>query len=194
MSDQLLNILKYFLVALVWLFFVRVLSAVWSEVRKGGAVPSTDRDPPASGSRAATDWTRSGGDAGRAARPPLPAPVPRRPVAAPTVARAGAVRTAGPATVARLKVIEPPGLEGRTFELGDEVTVGRADGCGVQLGDDSFISQRHARVFRRDGEVWVEDLGSTNGTYLNTRKLTAPAPLHEGDRLKVGNTVLEASQ
>lgn len=191
MSDQLLNILKYFLVALVWLFFVRVLSAVWSEVRRGGTVASTDRDPPATGGRPATDWTRSGGDSDRAGRPPPPAPAPRR-AAAPTAVRAGTVRTARPATGTRLKVIEPPG--GGTFELGDEVTVGRAPGCGVQLGDDSFTSQIHARVFRRDGEIWVEDLGSTNGTYLNTRKLTAPVLLHEGDRLKVGNTVLEVSQ
>ena len=73
--------------------------------------------------------------------------------------------------VAKLVVVAPGELEGREFALGDEVTVGRAGGCGVLLADDTFVSQLHARVFRRDGDLYVEDLGSTNGTYLNQRKV-----------------------
>ncbi len=77
------------------------------------------------------------------------------------------------------------------FALGDELTVGRAGGCGVSLPDDTFVSQIHARVYRRDGKLYVEDLGSTNGTYLNTKKLTTPAALRKGDRIQVGRTTLE---
>jgi pSer/pThr/pTyr-binding forkhead associated (FHA) protein len=71
--------------------------------------------------------------------------------------------------------------------------VGRAAGCAVSLADDTYVSTLHARVFRGDdGDVKVEDLGSTNGTYLNRAKVGGPVTLHRGDRLQVGNTTLEA--
>ena len=89
-----------------------------------------------------------------------------------------------------MRVLEPAEGRGRVFDLGDEVTVGRASGCGVAL-NDAFTSQLHARVFRRNGETWIEDLGSTNGTFVNAKKLGSPVPLHPGDRLQVGRTVLE---
>jgi pSer/pThr/pTyr-binding forkhead associated (FHA) protein len=89
-----------------------------------------------------------------------------------------------------LTALAPPELKGRTFPLSDEVTVGRAAGCQVTL-EDSYASQLHARVFARDGQWYVEDLGSTNGTYLNRRKVTAPMVVQRGDKLQIGNTVLE---
>ena len=57
--------------------------------------------------------------------------------------------------------------------------------------DDTYISSFHARIFRRDDGWYVEDLGSTNGTYLNQRRVTSPAELHAGDRLKIGKMTLE---
>ena len=89
-----------------------------------------------------------------------------------------------------LRMLAPPELKGRTFPLGQEVTVGRAAGCQVTI-DDTYASQLHARVFQRDGQIYVEDLGSTNGTYLNRRKVTGPMVLKRGDQLQIGNTVLE---
>ena len=89
-----------------------------------------------------------------------------------------------------LRIVAPPELKGRSYPLGDEITVGRAAGCQVTV-DDTYASQLHARVFMRDGQVFVEDLGSTNGTYLNRRKVTGPMPLQRGDKLQIGNTVLE---
>jgi pSer/pThr/pTyr-binding forkhead associated (FHA) protein len=89
-----------------------------------------------------------------------------------------------------LRLVAPPELKGRTFPLGEEVTVGRAAGCQVTI-DDTYASQLHARVFQREGQVYVEDLGSTNGTYLNRRKVTGPMVVQRGDRLQIGNTVLE---
>jgi pSer/pThr/pTyr-binding forkhead associated (FHA) protein len=91
----------------------------------------------------------------------------------------------------RVAVVEGEALKGRTFELSDELTIGRADKCHLVLGDDPYVSQVHARIFVKDGTVMVEDLGSTNGTYLNRRRITSPAQVQRGDRVKVGKTVLE---
>ena len=66
-------------------------------------------------------------------------------------------------------VVEPADQRGRAFPLGAELTVGRAAGCQITL-DDTYASQIHARVFQRDGQFLVEDLGSTNGTYLNRQQ------------------------
>jgi len=96
----------------------------------------------------------------------------------------------GPAT--RLVVDKPAAQRGTTFDLGAEVTVGRAAGCHIALPDDTFVSQLHARVFERSGQVYVEDLGSTNGTYVNGHRVSAPTPMRKGDSLQVGSTVLEA--
>lgn len=147
MPESLLTILKFLFLALVWLFFARVLRAVHTELKPAAAVDSASA------------------------------------VAAPT---RGAV--------AHLKVVEPADKRGLVFDLGDELTVGRAGGCQIALEDDKTVSQLHARVFRRDGRVYVEDLGSTNGTYLNAKKVAAPVALHRGDRLQVGRTVLEVTR
>ncbi|MEQ1786926.1 MAG: FHA domain-containing protein [Acidimicrobiales bacterium] len=89
-----------------------------------------------------------------------------------------------------LRLVAPPELKGRSYPVGEEITVGRAAGCQVTI-DDTYASQLHARVFLREGQVYVEDLGSTNGTYLNRRKVTGPMQLQRGDKLQIGNTVLE---
>jgi len=89
-----------------------------------------------------------------------------------------------------LRLLAPPEVKGRAYPLGEEVTLGRAAGCQVTI-EDTYASQLHARVFQRDGKVFVEDLGSTNGTYLNRRKVTGPMVVQRGDRLQIGNTVLE---
>jgi pSer/pThr/pTyr-binding forkhead associated (FHA) protein len=79
----------------------------------------------------------------------------------------------------------------RTYPLAQEpLAIGRADGCQVVLGD-TYASQMHARVFPKDGNWFVEDLGSTNGTYLNRAKVTAPAEVGAGDEIRIGKTTLE---
>jgi pSer/pThr/pTyr-binding forkhead associated (FHA) protein len=88
-------------------------------------------------------------------------------------------------------VLEPRVRKGAAYPIGSEVTLGRADSCAIGLPDDSFASQLHARVFLRDGVVWAEDLGSTNGTHVNGARITAPTPLTIGDRLQVGSTIFE---
>jgi pSer/pThr/pTyr-binding forkhead associated (FHA) protein len=92
----------------------------------------------------------------------------------------------------RLTVTEPPHLRGNRFELtGVEMTIGRAAGCQVSLPDDTFASTVHARVYGRDGAIYVEDLGSTNGTYLDRSRVTAPTPVPIGVPIRIGRTVME---
>ena len=89
-----------------------------------------------------------------------------------------------------LVVIAPDEQRGRSYELLDELTVGRAAGCHIAL-EDRFVSQLHARMFRRDDQCFIEDLGSTNGTFLNDEKVTSPALLSKSDRVRIGNVVME---
>jgi FHA domain-containing protein len=114
-------------------------------------------------------------------------------VAAPAVAPAPVGRKtrkdAGSALL-RLKVLEPGSMKGQVFELGDEVTIGRAASCTVSI-EDTFISQLHARVFYDNGQIYVEDLGSTNGTFLNRKKVASPAPVRKGDHVQVGKAIME---
>lgn len=79
---------------------------------------------------------------------------------------------------------------GKSFDLKQELVIGRADKCHVIL-DDSYVSQIHARISPRGESVVVEDLGSTNGTYLNRRRVSGPSELQRGDKVKIGRTVME---
>ena len=74
--------------------------------------------------------------------------------------------------------------------IGSLVTVGRAESCEIRI-NDSFSSQMHARVFDYEGVTYLEDLNSTNGTFLNDTKVSGTAPLHVGDLIQIGNTTLE---
>ncbi|MEX0985222.1 MAG: FHA domain-containing protein [Actinomycetota bacterium] len=69
-------------------------------------------------------------------------------------------------------------------------TIGRGAECELRI-EDTFASQQHARIFGKSGGWYVEDLGSTNGTYVNEQRLAAPALLQPGDRVRVGTTILE---
>ena len=79
-----------------------------------------------------------------------------------------------------LEVVEPDEYQGRTFDLDDELTVGRSPGCGVPTTYDVYSSTLHARLFRRGDQLWVEDLGSTNGTFVNSERITKPDPPRPG--------------
>ncbi len=94
----------------------------------------------------------------------------------------------------RLHVIRPEDQAGRTYDIGDEVTVGRAAGCGVPIDYDTYSSNLHARLFRLDGDLWAEDLGSTNGTWVNTVRIGERTRLEKGDLLQIGGTVFEVGK
>ncbi len=164
MSAQLLDIFKYAFLALLYLFFARVLWAVWSEVRgprQGRVVVSQPHT----------------------AHPEAP------PVEAAAVARA---RKGRRGDVGRLVVMKPKERKGATFPVGAELTIGRAQNCTIMIPDDTYVSQLHARIYRTPEGAVVEDLGSTNGSYLNGARLTMPQQIGPGDRLQIGSTIVEA--
>ena len=85
----------------------------------------------------------------------------------------------------RLVVDRASGHEpGVAYDLSGGATLGRGD-VEIQL-DDPFASSHHARIIRQGRVVVIEDLGSTNGTYLNEEPLSGPQPLHDGDRIRIG--------
>jgi pSer/pThr/pTyr-binding forkhead associated (FHA) protein len=82
-------------------------------------------------------------------------------------------------------------LTGTSIGLADQqITIGRATDATLVLSDD-YASSRHARLFPQDGQWIVEDLGSTNGTYLDRQKVTQPTPVPAGVPIRIGKTVLE---
>ena len=82
--------------------------------------------------------------------------------------------------------------EGTSVVLDEDVTFGRAPDCDVVLDGDGTVSAHHARVFHRDGSIYVEDLGSTNGTCANGQQLAAERLLRDGDLIVIGSTTLRA--
>ena len=154
MSESVLTVLKFCLLALLYLFLMRV---VWVVLRELRGTPAPTPPPPP--------------------QPAAPAPAPR-------------TRKRG----WRLVVTEPVAEKGHAYSVDGEVTIGRGGGCAVPLTFDTFVSQVHARAFDRDGKLWVEDLGSTNGTYVNGKPVSEPVMLRRGDRVQVGETVLEADR
>ncbi|HEY1523630.1 MAG TPA: FHA domain-containing protein [Solirubrobacteraceae bacterium] len=87
----------------------------------------------------------------------------------------------------RLMVDRAPGHQpGMAYDLVDSVTLGRGD-VEIHL-EDPFASSRHARIAKQGHVVVIEDLGSTNGTYLNDEPLSGPQPLHAGDRIRIGDS------
>ena len=98
-----------------------------------------------------------------------------------------APRDRGPS---RLVVTEGP-LRGTTLPLtSSAILIGRAPSCTLVL-DDDYSSSRHARLYPDNGQWFVEDLGSTNGTFLGSTRVEAPMPVAPGARVKVGTSVLE---
>jgi len=77
-----------------------------------------------------------------------------------------------------------------TYKLSEPLEIGRSETSQIRL-DDTYVSSSHARLFPRNGTWFVEDLGSTNGTYLNQQRVTSSSEVHPGDTVKVGKTVLE---
>jgi hypothetical protein len=161
--NAVLRIMQWGVIVLIFLFFLRVIRAVWVEMS-----PATIRKT-RSERRQQRRQERS------AARPPdRPRESRRRQL--------------------YLKVVQPDAQAGRTYDLDDELTIGRSPGCGVAMPEDIYTSTLHARLFRRNDQLWVEDLGSTNGTFVNSEQIKQAVRLGKGDLLQIGSTVFEVSR
>jgi hypothetical protein len=193
MSDSVLDVLKLVFLALLYLFFLRVIWVVASEVRANRPTVAPGNVPgPVPGMQAPPSVPY-------AEVPPVPAvpgpiiEVGGVPIVPPTPFAGGPRPKKGKrGAVTRLVMLEPRDRRGTTFPITAELTLGRSNGCTIQVLDDTFVSSVHCRIFRDEaGNAIVEDLGSTNGTYLNGDRIHVPKPLHAGDRVQLGSTIVE---
>jgi pSer/pThr/pTyr-binding forkhead associated (FHA) protein len=163
MNPLTLDLIKLAFLAVLWLF---VIAAV-------GVVRTDLFDQPASARK-----QRRGAKQGSRRAPPARQASPVRP--------SGRSRS-----FARQLLVTGGNLAGTTITLADQqITIGRAADATLVLTDD-YASTRHARLFPQNGEWILEDLGSTNGTYLDRQKVTQPVPVPAGVPIRIGKTVLE---
>ncbi len=161
MTEFGLTLLRLAFLAALWIFIIATVLILRRDL-----VQPRDVRPAAAGA-----------ERRRAPKQPKP---PRQPKPAKVA------RSAGPS----LAVIDGP-LEGTVIPLGTaQITLGRAPDSTVVI-DDDFASSRHARIYPRDGAWIVEDLGSTNGTWIDRARITTPTALPPGAPLRIGRTTLQ---
>ncbi|WP_066945880.1 FHA domain-containing protein FhaB/FipA [Streptomyces lushanensis] len=167
MSELTLTVMRLGFLAVLWLFVIVAVQVIRSDLF---------------GTRVTQRGSRRSGDA---------RPQQARQQAAPPQQRqqqGGRQRRGAPTKL----VVSEGSLTGTTVALqGQTITLGRAHDSTIVL-DDDYASSRHARIYPdRDGQWIVEDLGSTNGTYLDRTRLTTPTPIALGAPIRIGKTVIE---
>lgn len=180
-------------------FLALLYAFVWTVVRSSSRQLRSAQPPPAPRPEAPAPPDPA---PVRVAPPtPAPAPVPAAPVAAGPDISEDATRgdwREDPDRIElhsnlhpRLIVESSEALEvGRVIPLEGGMTIGRSEAAGIALGGDQFASHMHARIMRRGAYHFVEDLGSTNGTFLNDRRIDQDAQLKVRDELRIGQTIL----
>jgi len=103
-------------------------------------------------------------------------------------------RSASPRAFATLRVVAPDARKGELVPVDSEITVGRGGGCALVIADDHYASTVHARVFRRGNDLYVDDLKSRNGTFVNGQRITAATRLRRNDRVQFGQTVCDVQR
>ncbi|MFR9754794.1 FHA domain-containing protein [Streptomyces sp. TR06-5] len=164
MSELTLTVMRLGFLAVLWLFVIVAVQVIRSDLF---------------GTRVTQ----------RGARRPDARPAPRQ--AQPSRQQSKGRGRSGRGAPTKL-VVSEGSLTGTTVALqGQTITLGRAHDSTIVL-DDDYASSRHARIFPdRDGQWIVEDLGSTNGTYLDRSRLTTPTPIPPGAPIRIGKTVIE---
>jgi hypothetical protein len=167
--------LKFGFLAVLYLFLLWVVRSARRDLGGGGAPIASGRGHTAQ-------------RAGSGALPPQAGDMPV-PADATGMYSASALGSADVAHRApRLVVERAPGHDsGMIYDLDGDIVLGRGDRAEIRL-EDPFASARHARVYEQGNIVVIEDLGSTNGTYLNEELLETPRPLHPGDRVRIGDS------
>ena len=165
MNALTLTLIRLAFLAVLWLFVIAAVGVVRTDLF-GTATGSSRRQA-------------------RKQRAPRPRPPqPANPARPPKPGRS-------PRSAPQQLLVTAGALAGTTLGLADQqITIGRANDATLVLNDD-YASTRHARLFPQDGQWIVEDLGSTNGTYLDRQKVTQPTPVPVGVPIRIGKTVLE---
>ncbi|MFE4975571.1 FHA domain-containing protein [Kitasatospora sp. NPDC056651] len=178
MSELTLTVMRLGFLAVLWLFVIVAIQVIRSDLFGTKVNPRSSR-------RGSGVATGAGAATTTAARAAAPAPAP---AAAGQTQGGGGRRRGGPTQL----VVVQGSLAGTTVALqGQTITLGRAHDSTIVL-DDDYASSRHARIYPDQTGQWtVEDLGSTNGTYLDRQRLTAPTPLQPGTPIRIGRTVIE---
>jgi hypothetical protein len=153
--------LKFGFLAVLYLFVLWVARSARRDLRRGDAAAIAQR-----------------GDA--------PAPIPADATGLYSATSVGSADVAH--SPPQLVVERAPGHEpGMIYDIDGDLVLGRGERAEIRL-EDPFASSRHARIFEQGNSVVIEDLGSTNGTYLNEEVLQSPRPLHPGDRVRIGDS------
>ncbi len=162
MSELTLTLIKFGFLAVLWIFVLSAVSVIRTAIF---------------GTRVPTRPVAKAAKAGKTTAPAAPkkkAPKKRGRRGQPSV----------------LQIVDGPNA-GQSVPLGDEpLLLGRGTDAAIRLNDD-YVSTRHAR-FASNGEQWfVEDLGSTNGTYIGSQRITSPVPVPVGTQVRLGKTIVE---
>lgn len=136
--------LQWLVVILIFVFFLRVIRAVYVETRPGGR--RKERQPRSKG--------------------------------------------------LGLEVLEPVEREGERVDVDENqsVTLGRSVTCDISMANDIYASNTHARITRDGKGLFIDDLGSTNGTYVNAERITTPTRLGKGDIVQIGEMIMEVTR
>ncbi|MGW1176587.1 FHA domain-containing protein FhaB/FipA [Kitasatospora sp. NPDC002543] len=182
MSELTLTVMRLGFLAVLWLFVIVAIQVIRSDLFGTKVNPRASRR----GGGAAAAGGAATTTAARAAAPTQAGPSAGQTQAGQT--QGGGRRRGGPTQL----VVVQGSLAGTTVALqGQTITLGRAHDSTIVL-DDDYASSRHARIYPDQTGQWtVEDLGSTNGTYLDRQRLTAPTPLQPGMPIRIGRTVIE---
>lgn len=169
MPLPLLSMYKFVIIALIWLFFLRVIRSVWVEVR--GVKATREKR-------------------GKGVESPSPKPLRQPAIRGGVLGSQEGSDTLTVNDQLDLVIVEGP-YKGSRRRFSGDIIVGRSEECAISIQEDSFASGLHARFFVSGGRHYVEDLKSTNGTKLNGSLVSAPVEIARGDRVTVGRTVIE---
>lgn len=151
--------LKYGFLAVLYIFLLWVSRSALKDLRRGGQGSAPSYAGPIAGDEGTSIHAAAGGNS-------------------------AALDRLDPRLVVERAPGHSPGME---YEVGQGAILGRGEQAEIRL-EDPFASSRHARLTRQGGVVILEDLGSTNGTYLNEELVGGPQPLHPGDRVRIGDS------